>query len=122
MLAGPGCVDACPVGQSNTLRDVAGVGRIGFEALAQWGGMRMQAEHVLASAMDRDGWPTRTFQAAYVEAAWVLNGDGPKRPYDIVPPHGSELRGPGWRQGAEQPASLHGGVGVFELRAPCQRS
>ena len=102
---------------TGTLRNAADVGRLGVEALAQWGGARVVGEYVLTAVGGRGGLDTRLFQAGYLEAALVLNGEGPGRPYELVPPHGSEYAVLGGVKVPDGQRLSNGGIGVFELGA-----
>ncbi len=100
---------------TGTLRKASDVGRLGLEALYQNGPYRIKAEYALTEVGGANGQSDRTFQAGYVEAAWVINGRG--RPYDLVPDYGSTyaILG-GVKVDAGQRLS-NGGAGIFELGA-----
>ncbi len=69
---------------TGALDHAANIIRAGGEALYQVGSVRVQAEYDHVDVTGRDGQTARAFQGGYVEAAWVVNGDG--RPSASRPP------------------------------------
>ena len=100
---------------TGTLKNAADVGRVGAEVIYQFGSYRIQGEYAYTDVGGRNGQADRSFQAGYVEGAWVINGKG--RPYRIAPPYGSEF---GVLQGVQVEDSQRisqGGIGVWEVAA-----
>ena len=108
-LAASNLVDTGP------LKNAADVGRFGLEALYQNGGGRIQAEYTLTTVGERGGGVARVFHAGYIQAAYVLNGNGPD--YKLVPPHGSEYAVLGGVKVPDDARVSNGGAGVFEFGA-----
>lgn len=98
---------------TGALRNSSDVGRIGAEALYQYGPWRVQAEYVHVDVGGRNGQADRDFDGGYVEAGWVINGKG--RVYRVAPPYGSEYA---VLQGVvldDNQRISNGGYGVFEV-------
>jgi phosphate-selective porin OprO/OprP len=106
---------------TGTLRNATETGRLGLEAIYQYGSYRITSEYAVANvggvtpttAVANRG--DRFFQSGYVEGAWVVNGYG--RPYRLAPTYGSEFA---VLQGVEIDDAQRisrGGFGVFEVAA-----
>lgn len=96
------------------IRDADAVGRLGLEGAFQYGSVRLQGEYALARVSGA-GAPDRSFQAAYLEAGWVL--DGPGRRYRVAAPAASEYAVFEGVAVPEERRVSRGGIGVFELGA-----
>lgn len=99
---------------TGTIRNADAVGRLGLEGAYQYGALRFQGEYALAHVSGA-GAADRSFQAAYLEAGWVLNGPG--RRYRVAAPAAS---GYAVFEGVAVPEERRvsrGGSGVFELGA-----
>ena len=87
--------------------------RLNAEALYQYGPYRVQGEYTHVDVDGYAGQADRSFDGGYVEAAWVINGNG--RVYRVTPPYGSEFA---VLQGVaidDSQRISQGGYGVFEL-------
>ena len=110
---------ARPFVDTGDLPNVAGVSRVGAEFAYRVGPVLVQAEY-LRAVVDRFGGPggppaSLGFQGGYVEAGWVLNGEG--RAYALAPNGGTTYATfKGVQPRADQRIS-RGGFGVFELSA-----
>ncbi|MBE7220356.1 MAG: porin, partial [Caulobacteraceae bacterium] len=99
---------------TGTIRDADAVGRFGLEGAYQYGSVRLQSEYAL-SVVSGAGAPDRTFQAAYAELGWVVNGPG--RKYRVEAPGASEYAVFGGVEVPEERRVSRGGAGVFEIAA-----
>lgn len=105
--------------ETGDLPDVASVSRIGAEFAYRNGPFLVQAEYIRAE-IERFSGPGATvsglgFQGGYVEAGWVLNGEG--RAYALTPKGGTTyatFKGVAVPEGQRV---SRGGFGVFELAA-----
>ncbi len=108
-----------PLVDTGDLPDAASLTRLGAELAYRTGPLLIQAEY-LRTELQPFGGPGMPasglgFQGGYVEAAWVLNGEG--RAYALTPQGGTTYATfKGVRVGEGQRVS-RGGAGVFELAA-----
>nr|WP_246730813.1 porin [Methylobacterium sp. 2A] len=105
--------------ETGDLPDVASVSRIGTEFAYRNGPFLVQAEYIRAQ-IERFGGPGGAapglgFQGGYVEAAWVLNGEG--RGYALTPKGGTTYATFKGVTVPEGQRVSRGGIGVFELAA-----
>lgn len=99
---------------TGAIRNADAVGRLGLEGAYQYGSVRVQSEYALTSVSGA-GAPDRAFQAGYVEAGYVVNGQG--RKYRLVPPYASEYAIFGGVEVPDEQRVSRGGIGVFEIGA-----
>ena len=110
---------ARPFVDTGDLPDVARASRIGAELAYRNGPFLLQAEYIRA-AVERFAGPgfvppVLGFQGGYIEAGWVLNGEG--RGYALTPQGGTTYA---TFRGVRVPDNrrvTRGGIGVFELAA-----
>ncbi len=98
---------------TGSLTNASDIGRVGAEGLYQFGPWRVQGEYTHVDVGGRNGQADRSFDGGYVEAGWVINGQG--RTYRLTPPYGSEFA---VLQGVvidDSQRISKGGFGVFEL-------
>lgn len=98
---------------TGTLTDASTVTRLGLEAVYQTGPFRIQSEYTSTTVNYATNASQNTFRGGYIEAAWVLNGDG--RPYMLVPDDASSYAVFGGIKVPDEKRVTHGGIGVFEL-------
>lgn len=104
---------AKPFVNTGDIRDAASIGRIGFEAAYRTGPLLIQAEYIRTEVARFDGARTVAFQGGYVEASYVLNGQG--RAYAVTPNYGTTFAiFEGVKVGDAERVS-NGGIGVFEV-------
>ena len=110
---------ARPFVDTGDLPDVARASRIGTEFAYRNGPFLLQAEYIRAEVERFAGpggaLPVLGFQGGYVEAGWVLNGDG--RGYALVPDGGTSYATFKGVRVSESRRVTRGGIGVFELAA-----
>jgi phosphate-selective porin OprO/OprP len=101
---------------TGTIEDAQNLTLVGLEAAWQGGPIRVQGEYVLAN-VDRDGGEgDPTFQGAYIQLAWMVNGPG--RAYDTDDPdYGTEFGRFGAPKLSDAQRVSQGGYGLFELAA-----
>ncbi|WP_267356515.1 MULTISPECIES: porin [unclassified Methylobacterium] len=101
------------------LPDAASVTRLGAEFAYRRGPVLLQAEYIRAELQpfSGPGMPASAlgFQGGYVEAAWVLNGEG--RGYALTPQGGTTYATFKGVAVADGQRVSRGGIGVFELAA-----
>ncbi|WP_010685152.1 OprO/OprP family phosphate-selective porin [Methylobacterium mesophilicum] len=110
---------ARPFVDTGDLPDVARASRIGTEIAYRSGPILLQAEYIRAEIERFPGPggapPVLGFQGGYVEAGWVLNGEG--RGYALTPQGGTTYATFKGVSVPEGQRVTRGGIGVFELAA-----
>lgn len=110
---------ARPFVDTGDLPDVARASRIGTEFAYRNGPLLLQAEYIRAEVERFAGpggpLPVLGFQGGYVEAGWVLNGEG--RAYALTPQGGTTYATFKGVRVPEGQRVTRGGIGVFELAA-----
>ena len=99
---------------TGTIAGASAIERVGAEVAYQFGSVRVQGEATRQPVV-RATRPDVTFASAYVEAGWVLNGDG--RPYRLKPSYGLEYAEFGGVSVEEGQRVSRGGIGIFEVAA-----
>jgi phosphate-selective porin OprO/OprP len=100
---------------TDTIDRASGVGRIGLEAAWKAGPLLLQGEYVWSSVDRLDARPTARFEGGYVQAGWVLNGDG--RTYTLSPSSGTTFAVFGSPKLKEGERLTQGGIGLWEIGA-----
>ncbi|TXM92318.1 porin [Methylobacterium sp. WL103] len=106
---------ARPFVNTGDIRDAASVGRLGLEAAYRTGRLLIQAEYIRTEVSRFDGARSVSFQGGYVEASYVLNGQG--RAYAVTPNYGTTYAIFEAVKVGEEARVSRGGIGVFELAA-----